>query len=66
MAQQRYAMAGLAHTGACPGDAATWVNDLLAGDPAASPATMVVGHIMGERVLRWACAGHPAPPVAAR
>ncbi|MFF8844095.1 PP2C family protein-serine/threonine phosphatase [Streptomyces sp. NPDC015127] len=61
MAQQRYAMAGLAHTGAEPGDVATWLNDLICGEPAPSTATMVVGHIMAGRALRWTCAGHPAP-----
>ncbi|MFJ8074536.1 PP2C family protein-serine/threonine phosphatase [Streptomyces sp. NPDC096176] len=61
MAQQRHAMAGLAQTGAGPGEVATWLNDLLSGEPASSTATMVVGHLATDRILRWACAGHPAP-----
>ncbi|WP_236245587.1 PP2C family protein-serine/threonine phosphatase [Streptomyces sp. CC210A] len=61
MAQQRYATAGLAQTGADPGSVATWLNELVAADPAAAMASVVVGHIGPEQVLRWASAGHPAP-----
>ncbi|MEE1753190.1 PP2C family protein-serine/threonine phosphatase [Streptomyces sp. SP18CS02] len=62
MAQQRYAMAGLAHTGASAGDVTSWLNELVCSDPAAaSTATVVVGHIGDDRVLRWTSAGHPAP-----
>ncbi|MFI6104834.1 PP2C family protein-serine/threonine phosphatase [Streptomyces sp. NPDC051310] len=61
MAQQRYAMAGLAHSGACAGDVATWLNELVCSDATPSTATMSVGHIDDDRVFRWTCAGHPAP-----
>uniref|UniRef100_UPI0015860146 PP2C family protein-serine/threonine phosphatase n=1 Tax=Streptomyces sp. TRM64462 TaxID=2741726 RepID=UPI0015860146 len=61
MAQQRYAMAGLAQLGASAGDITSWLNELVCGDPTAATATMVVGHIGSDRVLRWASAGHPAP-----
>ncbi|MEV3988789.1 PP2C family protein-serine/threonine phosphatase [Streptomyces sp. NPDC049837] len=61
MAQQRHAMAGLAQTGACAGEVTTWLNELVCSDPTSATATMAVGHISGDRVLRWTCAGHPAP-----
>ncbi|MDN3293283.1 PP2C family protein-serine/threonine phosphatase [Streptomyces ficellus] len=61
MAQQRHAVAGLAQTGASAGDITTWLNELVSSDPTASTATMAVGHIGGDRVFRWTCAGHPAP-----
>ncbi|MFF8830977.1 PP2C family protein-serine/threonine phosphatase [Streptomyces sp. NPDC015131] len=61
MAQQRHAMAGLAQTGACAGEVATWLNELVCGDPSSATATMAVGHVGPERVFRWTCAGHPAP-----
>ncbi|WP_228983213.1 PP2C family protein-serine/threonine phosphatase [Streptomyces sp. DH12] len=61
MAQQRYAVAGLAQVGASAGDITTWLNELVCVDPAAATATVVVGHIGPDRVLRWASAGHPAP-----
>ncbi|MEU6487433.1 PP2C family protein-serine/threonine phosphatase [Streptomyces sp. NPDC046887] len=61
MAQQRHGVAGLAQTGASAGSVVTWLNDLVCADPAANTATVAVGHIGGDRVLRWACAGHPAP-----
>ncbi|MET9803089.1 SpoIIE family protein phosphatase [Streptomyces sp. NPDC006368] len=61
MAQQRYAMAGLAHSGACAGDITTWLNQLVCSEPVAATATAAVGHIGEDRVLSWACAGHPAP-----
>ncbi|PRH77436.1 serine/threonine-protein phosphatase [Streptomyces solincola] len=61
MAQQRHAVAGLAQTGAAAGEVITWLNELVCADPAANTATVAVGHIGESRVLRWACAGHPAP-----
>ncbi|QGV82228.1 PP2C family protein-serine/threonine phosphatase [Streptomyces ficellus] len=61
MAQQRHAMAGLAQTGACAGDVTTWLNELVCSDPSSATATVAVGHVDAERVLRWTCAGHPAP-----
>ncbi|MET9428416.1 PP2C family protein-serine/threonine phosphatase [Streptomyces sp. NPDC003036] len=61
MAQQRYAMAGLAHSGACAGDVTTWLNELVCSEPAPATATMCVGHVGDDRVFRWTCAGHPAP-----
>lgn len=64
MAQQRHALAGLAQTGAEPGAIATWLNQLMCGDPTALTATAVVGFIE-RRTLHWACAGHP-PPVLRR
>ncbi|MFG2759853.1 PP2C family protein-serine/threonine phosphatase [Streptomyces wuyuanensis] len=64
MAQQRHALAGLAQTGADPGAMATWLNQLMCGDPTALTATAVVGCVE-HHVLRWACAGHP-PPVLRR
>ncbi|MDI9885829.1 SpoIIE family protein phosphatase [Streptomyces sp. HNM0645] len=64
MAQQRHALAGLAQTGADPGAMATWLNQMMCGDPSALTATAVVGSIE-HRTLHWACAGHP-PPVLRR
>ncbi|MFG2989219.1 PP2C family protein-serine/threonine phosphatase [Streptomyces sp. NPDC048257] len=62
MAQQRHALAGLAHTpGADAGQLTTWLNELLCADPGAETATGIIGHIDGNHHLRWACAGHPAP-----
>ncbi|MGW0391218.1 PP2C family protein-serine/threonine phosphatase [Streptomyces sp. NPDC003042] len=62
MAQQRHALAGLAHApGTHAGQLTTWLNELLCADPAAETATGVIGHIDTGRRLRWACAGHPAP-----
>ncbi|MGW7439063.1 PP2C family protein-serine/threonine phosphatase [Streptomyces sp. NPDC054849] len=62
MAQQRHALAGLAHSpGTHAGQLTTWLNELLCADPAAETATGVIGHIDRERRFRWACAGHPAP-----
>ncbi|MFD9568662.1 PP2C family protein-serine/threonine phosphatase [Streptomyces sp. NPDC059982] len=62
MAQQRHALAGLAHApGTDAGQLTTWLNELLCADPAAQTATAIIGHIDAERTLRWACAGHPAP-----
>lgn len=62
MAQQRHALAGLAHApGTHAGQLTTWLNELLCGDPAAETATGIIGHIDVERNFRWACAGHPAP-----
>ncbi|MFK0046035.1 PP2C family protein-serine/threonine phosphatase [Streptomyces sp. NPDC090741] len=62
MAQQRHALAGLAHApGTDAGQLTTWLNELLCADPSAETATGIIGHIDAERTLRWACAGHPAP-----
>ncbi|MFB8394762.1 PP2C family protein-serine/threonine phosphatase [Streptomyces yangpuensis] len=62
MAQQRHALAGLAHApGTHAGQLTTWLNELLCADPAAETATGIIGHIDAERRFRWACAGHPAP-----
>ncbi|GAA1503022.1 hypothetical protein GCM10009730_01940 [Streptomyces albidochromogenes] len=61
MAQQRHALAGLAQTGASAGEMATWLNELLCGDASAMTATMITGHVDHDRVLHWACAGHPPP-----
>ncbi|MET9699941.1 PP2C family protein-serine/threonine phosphatase [Streptomyces sp. NPDC006529] len=62
MAQQRHALAGLAHApGTDAGQLTTWLNELLCADPAAETATAVIGHIAADRTLTWACAGHPAP-----
>ncbi|WP_030303166.1 PP2C family protein-serine/threonine phosphatase [Streptomyces katrae] len=62
MAQQRHALAGLAHApNTHAGQLTTWLNELLCGDHAAETATGIIGHIDGERNFRWACAGHPAP-----
>lgn len=62
MAQQRHALAGLAHApGTDAGQLTTWLNELLCADPAAQTATGIIGHIEAQRTLRWACAGHPAP-----
>ncbi len=62
MAQQRHALAGLAHApGTHAGQLTTWLNELLCGDPAAQTATGIIGHVDAERDFRWACAGHPAP-----
>ncbi|MET9605914.1 PP2C family protein-serine/threonine phosphatase [Streptomyces sp. NPDC006512] len=62
MAQQRHALAGLAHApGTDAGQLTTWLNELLCADSAAETATGIIGHIDGQRTLRWACAGHPAP-----
>ncbi|WP_330261167.1 PP2C family protein-serine/threonine phosphatase [Streptomyces sp. NBC_00539] len=62
MAQQRHALAGLAHSpGTHAGQLATWLNELLCSDPAAETATGIIGHIDAARNLRWASAGHPAP-----
>lgn len=62
MAQQRHALAGLAHApDTDAGQLTTWLNELLCADPAAQTATGIIGHIGTERALRWACAGHPAP-----
>ncbi|MER7660040.1 SpoIIE family protein phosphatase [Streptomyces sp. NPDC096193] len=61
MAQQRHALAGLAQTSASPGEVTTWLNELVCSDPDALTATMITGRIDRNHVLRWACAGHPAP-----
>ncbi|MGR4880885.1 PP2C family protein-serine/threonine phosphatase [Streptomyces sp. LARHCF249] len=62
MAQQRHALAGLAHApGTHAGQLTTWLNELLCADPAAETATAIIGHVDPERRFRWACAGHPAP-----
>ncbi|MFJ9074705.1 PP2C family protein-serine/threonine phosphatase [Streptomyces sp. NPDC102278] len=62
MAQQRHALAGLAHAPRTDaGRLTTWMNELLCGDPAAQTATAIIGHIDSERNLDWACAGHPPP-----
>ncbi|OEJ30867.1 PP2C family protein-serine/threonine phosphatase [Streptomyces subrutilus] len=62
MAQQRHALAGLAHApGTHAGQLTTWLNELLCGDPAAQTATAIIGHVDDRRDFRWACAGHPAP-----
>ncbi|MEW2135220.1 PP2C family protein-serine/threonine phosphatase [Streptomyces sp. NPDC005409] len=62
MAQQRHALAGLAHApGTHAGQLTTWLNELLCADPAAETATGIIGHIDRGRRFRWACAGHPAP-----
>lgn len=62
MAQQRHALAGLAHApGTHAGQLTTWLNELLCADPAAETATGIIGHIDRERRFRWACAGHPPP-----
>ncbi|MGW7054314.1 PP2C family protein-serine/threonine phosphatase [Streptomyces sp. NPDC054887] len=61
MAQQRHALAGLAQTGAPAGEMTTWLNELVCSDSSAMTATMIAGHIDHDRVLRWACAGHPPP-----
>ncbi|MFC9293968.1 PP2C family protein-serine/threonine phosphatase [Streptomyces sp. NPDC057011] len=62
MAQQRHALAGLAHApGTHAGQLTTWLNELLCADPAAETATGIIGHLDAERRYRWACAGHPAP-----
>lgn len=62
MAQQRHALAGLAHApGTHAGQLTTWLNELMCGDPAAQTATGIIGHLDAGRHFRWACAGHPAP-----
>ncbi|RST04339.1 serine/threonine-protein phosphatase [Streptomyces sp. WAC07149] len=62
MAQQRHALAGLAHTpGSDAGQLTTWLNELVCADASAETATTVIGHLAGDRRLVWACAGHPAP-----
>ncbi|MEV7442575.1 PP2C family protein-serine/threonine phosphatase [Streptomyces sp. NPDC091204] len=64
MAQQRHALAGLAHApGTHAGELTTWLNELLCGDPAAetATATAIIGHVDARRDFRWACAGHLAP-----
>ncbi|MET9962196.1 PP2C family protein-serine/threonine phosphatase [Streptomyces sp. NPDC006326] len=62
MAQQRHALAGLAHApGTDAGDLTTWLNELICADPSAETATAVIGHIDTGRRLTWACAGHPPP-----
>ncbi|MFI8962588.1 PP2C family protein-serine/threonine phosphatase [Streptomyces sp. NPDC053493] len=61
MSQQRHALAGLAQTGAGAGEMLTWLNELVCSEPYGETATVIVGHIDDERVLRWADAGHPAP-----
>ncbi|WP_411103069.1 PP2C family protein-serine/threonine phosphatase [Streptomyces sp. cmx-4-9] len=62
MAQQRHALAGLAHApGTHAGQLTTWLNELLCSDPAAETATAIIGHVDAERTFRWACAGHPPP-----
>ncbi|MEU3409277.1 PP2C family protein-serine/threonine phosphatase [Streptomyces sp. NPDC006670] len=62
MAQQRHALAGLAHTpGSDAGQLTTWLNELVCADASAQTATAVIGHLHGDRRLVWACAGHPAP-----
>ncbi|MFG2663656.1 PP2C family protein-serine/threonine phosphatase [Streptomyces sp. NPDC048387] len=62
MAQQRHALAGLAHTpGSDAGQLTTWLNELVCADASAETATCVIGHLDGDRRLTWACAGHPAP-----
>ncbi|MEV7725357.1 PP2C family protein-serine/threonine phosphatase [Streptomyces sp. NPDC087917] len=67
MAQQRHALAGLAHAPRTDaGRLTTWLNELLCADPAAQTATAIIGHIETgpidtARSFRWACAGHPAP-----
>lgn len=61
MAQQRYAVAGLAQTGADAGTVTTWLNELVAGDWAVDTATVAICFYGPDRVLRWASAGHPAP-----
>ncbi|MFE3283549.1 PP2C family protein-serine/threonine phosphatase [Streptomyces sp. NPDC059233] len=62
MAQQRHALAGLAHApGTHAGQLATWLDELLCADPAAETATGIIGHLDARRHYRWACAGHPAP-----
>ncbi|MGW0363775.1 PP2C family protein-serine/threonine phosphatase [Streptomyces sp. NPDC002990] len=62
MAQQRHALAGLAHSpGTHAGQLTTWLNELLCADPTAETATGIIGHIDAGRHFRWSCAGHPAP-----
>ncbi|MEU3725056.1 SpoIIE family protein phosphatase, partial [Streptomyces sp. NPDC031705] len=62
MAQQRHALAGLAHApGTDAGDLTTWLNELICADPSGETATAVIGHIDTGRRLTWACAGHPPP-----
>ncbi|MFF5446321.1 PP2C family protein-serine/threonine phosphatase [Streptomyces sp. NPDC012888] len=62
MAQQRHALAGLAHTpGSDAGRLTTWLNELICADSSAETATAVIGHIEDHRRFTWACAGHPPP-----
>ncbi|MFH7597398.1 PP2C family protein-serine/threonine phosphatase [Streptomyces racemochromogenes] len=62
MAQQRHALAGLAHTpDSDAGQLTTWLNELVCADASAETATAVIGHLDHDRRLVWACAGHPAP-----
>ncbi|MEV8535205.1 PP2C family protein-serine/threonine phosphatase [Streptomyces sp. NPDC051211] len=62
MAQQRHALAGLAHTpGSHAGQLMTWLNELVCADASAQTATAVIGHITDDRDFTWSAAGHPAP-----
>lgn len=64
MAQQRYAVAGLAQTGADAGAVTTWLNELVGGEAGApSSGTVAIAFVGRDRVLHWASAGHPAPLV---
>lgn len=69
MVQMRSGLAGLAYTGAEPGELMTWLNELVRAEPGGGEAgtgTAVLGHFLPEdRTLRWSRAGHP-PPVLVR
>lgn len=68
MLQMRSGLAGLAYTGARADQLTTWLNDLMyhANQGITATGTAIIAHFDPvQRVLAWACAGHP-PPVLVR
>ncbi|MFJ6700262.1 PP2C family protein-serine/threonine phosphatase [Streptomyces sp. NPDC091272] len=62
MAKLRYALAGLAYTGAPVEELTRWLNEVACDDGIESTATAVIARYHPERsMLRWTCAGHPRP-----
>lgn len=62
MAKLRYALTGLAFTGEPVELLTAWLNAVACDDGDESTATTIIGHYSPDRgLLRWTCAGHPAP-----
>nr|WP_206323525.1 PP2C family protein-serine/threonine phosphatase [Streptomyces sp. HNM0574] len=62
MAKLRYALAGLAYTGAVVERLTAWLNELACDDGRESTTTAIIARYHPERcLLRWTCAGHPRP-----
>ncbi|MFC5908081.1 PP2C family protein-serine/threonine phosphatase [Streptacidiphilus monticola] len=62
MAKLRNALAGLTFTGSRVEQLTGWLNELAYDDGMESTASAVIARYHPERrLLRWTCAGHPAP-----